>query len=246
VTLLHLTTETEWSAGCIEPAPGEPFVHLSRPEQIHTPANLFYGGRRDLVALAIDPDRLSSEVKVEGGFPHLYGPLLADAVLDVAPFPPDDDGVFRLTFAPLRTDEPPAAELVEDMIAELVPLYGRIDADGTPSATPADLWYPNGTFLVGHLEGEPVVGGGVKTLGPGLGEIKRMYVAPHVRGRGLARRLLAALEDAAWRLGHDRVRLDTGPAQAHAKALYESAGYVEIPDYNGNPHASYWAEKKLT
>jgi GNAT superfamily N-acetyltransferase len=86
----------------------------------------------------------------------------------------------------------------------------------------------------------------VKTLGPGLGEIKRMYVAPHVRGRGLARRLLAALEDAAWRLGHDRVRLDTGPAQAHAKALYESAGYVEIPDYNGNPHASYWAEKKLT
>ena len=61
----------------------------------------------------------------------------------------------------------------------------------------------------------------------------------------MARALLAALEDAARDLGYARVRLDTGPRQPHARALYESAGYAEIPDYNDNPAASYWAEKRL-
>ena len=82
-------------------------------------------------------------------------------------------------------------------------------------------------------------------LGDGLAEIKRMFVVPDGRSRGHARRLLRGLEDAARRLGYSRVRLDTGPKQPHAKALYESAGYVEIPDYNANPKATYWAEKPL-
>ncbi|MCU1375564.1 MAG: GCN5-related N-acetyltransferase [Actinomycetia bacterium] len=247
MTLLHMTTAAEWAAGRIEPAPGEAFIHLSRPDQLHTPANLFYGGRRDLILLAVDPDRLTAEVKVEGGFPHLYGPLLADAVFDVLPFPADDDGSFHLLFAPMSAAEAPAADLIEAMVQEMDALYGgRIDGDGMPSATPADFERPKGTFLVGYLDGEPVTGGGVKTLAPGLGEIKRMYVAPHVRGQGIARRLLTALEEASWRLGHERVRLDTGPDQPHAKALYESAGYVEIPDYNDNPKATYCGATHLS
>jgi GNAT superfamily N-acetyltransferase len=72
-----------------------------------------------------------------------------------------------------------------------------------------------------------------------------MYVAPQARGQGVARVLLTALEDAARELGYAKVRLDTGPEQPHARRLYESAGYVEIADYNGNPHAGYWAEKPL-
>src|SRR5207244_2686253 len=83
-TLLHLTTPEEWAARRVEPGP-EGFVHLSRPEQLHVPARLFYAGRRDLVQLAVDDALLTSEVRVEDGFPHLYGPLLADAVFDVAP-----------------------------------------------------------------------------------------------------------------------------------------------------------------
>jgi len=72
-----------------------------------------------------------------------------------------------------------------------------------------------------------------------------MYVTPDMRSRGVARRLLAALEDLARDLGYSVVRLDTGASQAHALALYPSAGYFEIDDYNGNPHASYWGEKRL-
>jgi GNAT superfamily N-acetyltransferase len=141
--------------------------------------------------------------------------------------------------------EPPAADLIEAMIAELAAHYGRIDGRGAPTATPGELGPPDGRFLVIWLDGEPVAGGGLKRLGDGLAEIKRMYVAPAARSRGLARRLLAALEDAARDLGYARVRLDTGPAQPHARALYLSAGYEQIPDYNANPHADFWAEKRL-
>ena len=244
-TLLHLTTPSAWAGRRIDPAPGEDFVHLSRPDQAHVPANLFYGGRTDLVALAVEEERLTGEVRVEDGFPHLYGPLLADAVFDVLPFPPGADGSFRLVFAPMHAGAPPAAGLLEAMVAEIEPMYGRTDGPGRPAAAPDDLWLPTGTYLVAHLDGEPVAGGGVRTLEPGIGEIKRMYLAPEVRGRGLGRQLLAALEDASRRIGHHTVRLDTGPFQAGARALYRSAGYQEILDYNANPDADFWAEKRL-
>jgi GNAT superfamily N-acetyltransferase len=131
------------------------------------------------------------------------------------------------------------------MVAELAPVYGRIDVPDAPSGRPQDFAPPDGAFLVGAPHGEPVCGGGVKRLFPGCAEIKRMYVAPAARGRGLARALLSALEDEARRLGYVTVRLDTGPRQPHAHALYLSAGYRPIDDYNGNPFASFWGEKVL-
>jgi GNAT superfamily N-acetyltransferase len=105
---------------------------------------------------------------------------------------------------------------------------------------------PGGGFLVGWDDtGTPVCGGGVKRLDDETAEIKRMFVITAARSGGHARRLLVGLEDLARRRGYQRVRLDTGPKQPHARALYESAGYVEIAEYNDNPAASYWAEKQL-
>lgn len=152
-----------------------------------------------------------------------------------------------MEFRPVDAAEPPASDLIEAMIASLVPLYGRIDGAGAPSATP-EQFRPaaGGVYLVGFDDdGRPVCGGGLKRLGDDVVEIKRMYVAEHARGRGHARALLSALEDAARSLGYPRVRLDTGPRQPRAEALYRSAGYREIADYNGNPHASYFGEKDL-
>jgi GNAT superfamily N-acetyltransferase len=132
------------------------------------------------------------------------------------------------------------------MVAEMFTLYGPIDGPGMPSATPADFAPPHGAFLVGFDEdGAPVCAGGVKRLDDATAEIKRMYVVPSARGRGVARVLLGALEDAARDLGYATVRLDTGPRQAHAQALYESAGYRSIGNFNANPLASYWGEKPL-
>ena len=141
---------------------------------------------------------------------------------------------------------PPASDLLEAMILELVPLYGRIDVPGAPSAGPADFSPPGGTLLVGFDDdGEAICCGGVKDLGGGVAEIKRMYVNPEARGRGVAQALLVALEDAARELGYEKARLDTGPKQPHAERMYRRAGYEEIENFNANPFASFWGEKSL-
>ena len=159
----------------------------------------------------------------------------------------DDSGVPEpIEFRPLPAGEPPASELIAAMVAELVDLYGPVDdTDRFPSATPQELGPPHGVCIVGFDGAEPVCAGAVKRFEPGVGEIKRMYVAPAGRSRGLARLLLGALEDAARDLGYSRVRLDTGPRQPHARTLYLSAGYTEIGNYNENPAASFWGEKEL-
>jgi uncharacterized protein (DUF952 family)/GNAT superfamily N-acetyltransferase len=241
--LLHISS----TIGRVEPNPGEAFVHLSRPHQVLTPANLLYAGERKLVLLVLDEARCAPDITVEGGFPHLYRPIEEDDIVDVVGFPSDEDGRFRLALAPVRGDVSPAAELLEAMVLDLEPLYGRIDGEGTPSAGPDDLWRPHGQLLVGFDEsGEPVCCGGVKRLTDDTAEIKRMFVVPRARHRGHARRLLVGLEDAARRRGYAKVRLDTGPKQPQARAQYERAGYVSIADYNGNPMASFWGEKLLT
>jgi ribosomal protein S18 acetylase RimI-like enzyme len=137
--------------------------------------------------------------------------------------------------------DPLAVELASAMVAELRGIYGDRVTGETPTAEPHEL----SGFVVVRADGRPVAGGALKPLGDGKVEIKRMYVRPEDRSHGHARRLLEGLEAAAREDGWARIRLDTGAEQPHARALYESAGYREIPDYNGNPYATYWAEKDL-
>jgi GNAT superfamily N-acetyltransferase len=151
-----------------------------------------------------------------------------------------------MRFEAVSADMPPASDLLAAMVTEMALLYGPIDVLGMPSATPADFAAPRGTFLVGFDDdGVPVCGGGVKGLDREAAEIKRMYVVPSARGRGVARMLLAALEDAARGLGYRVVRLDTGPRQPHAQRMYEAEGYRAIGNFNANPVASFWGEKRL-
>jgi len=139
----------------------------------------------------------------------------------------------------------PARDLIAAMVDEMNELYGDIEGPNVPSATPADFAQPHGTFLVGYADGEPVCAGGLKRLDERAAEIKRMYVVPAARRRGVARRLLTVLEDAARARGYAVVRLDTGPRQPHAATLYRAAGYVDIGNFNANPLAAYWGEKQL-
>jgi GNAT superfamily N-acetyltransferase len=141
--------------------------------------------------------------------------------------------------------QPSGQGLLDGFRQELVKRYGHFDEARSPSATPEDFAAPAGRFLVVYVDGRASACGGVKRLDDHTGEIKRMFVTPSARGRGLSRILLGALEDAARDLGYETVRLDTGAEQHEAQALYPSAGYAEIPDYNGNPYASVWFEKRL-
>lgn len=133
------------------------------------------------------------------------------------------------------------------MRAEMRVVYPGLDlrAPDMPRAGPDELNPPNGRFLVGYEDGVAVCCGGIKRLDVEACEIKRMYVAPNVRGRGVARTLLAALEDCARTMGFAIARLDTGPKQAAAQHLYESAGYVAVANFNRNPVATYFGEKRL-
>lgn len=146
-----------------------------------------------------------------------------------------------------RADRSPGRDLLAAMLDELAEIFGEpLDPQATPTATPEDFAAERGgAFVVVYDDGAAVACGGLKRLDETTGEIKRMFVVPAARSRGHARRLLVALEDAARERGYTRIRLDTGSKQPHARALYESAGYDRIDDYNGNRYAALWFEKRL-
>jgi GNAT superfamily N-acetyltransferase len=91
-------------------------------------------------------------------------------------------------------------------------------------------------FLLAELDGRPVGCCAIQPYPDGGAELKRMYVAPQARGRGIARRLLAEAEHAAAGLGHSAIRLETGVHQPEAIALYTGAGYTPIPNYPPYQH----------
>jgi DNA-binding MarR family transcriptional regulator/N-acetylglutamate synthase-like GNAT family acetyltransferase len=109
----------------------------------------------------------------------------------------------------------------------------------------ADMTAPAGAFVLARFGGQPAGCGALKTLGPGVGEIVRMWVDRPHRGLGIGARILTALERHAAALGHDRVRLYTNRSLAEAKAMYRERGYVEIARYNDDPYADHWFEKAL-
>lgn len=145
-------------------------------------------------------------------------------------------------------EEDPARALVVAMRDEIASIYTGVVLDGPdmPKAGPQELGPPGGVFLVGFDEsGHAVCGGGVKDLGDGACEIKRMYVVPQARNAGRGRELLEALEEAAQELGYRRARLDTGPRQQRSERMYRLAGYEPIENFNGNPIATFFGEKTL-
>ena len=140
----------------------------------------------------------------------------------------------------------PASELLAQMRVELNDVYDSFNRLDNPALVPDELRGPDGAYLVGYEGAEAVAGGGLRRLDDGVAEIKRMFVCPAARSRGVARALLEALEQTALELGYERIRLDTGPKQVHGLALYRSAGYVDVPPYNDNPFACFWGEKVLS
>jgi GNAT superfamily N-acetyltransferase len=151
-----------------------------------------------------------------------------------------------LTIAKVSADEPVAVMLLGEYLAGLQAVLPEFDPARSVSADPDEMTPPRGAFVVISEKGRPLACGGLKTHGPGLGEIKRMYVRPDARRRGVARVLLGALESEARALGMTAVVLDTRvPEAAAAVALYRATGYVDVPPFNENPYANVWMRKAL-
>jgi putative acetyltransferase len=137
--------------------------------------------------------------------------------------------------APARFDDPDVLALSLAQQEEMRGLYEG-EADIGPTR---DAWMfeePHGAFIAARIDGRPVGCGGIARFDETRGELKRMYVEPGSRGRGLGRQLLEALEEAALRLGYVAVVLETGDKQPEALGLYTSSGYERIPCYE--PYAS--------
>jgi pimeloyl-ACP methyl ester carboxylesterase/GNAT superfamily N-acetyltransferase len=142
-------------------------------------------------------------------------------------------------------DTPTSAALVADYVAEIRAMYPEWSPNVPPRMTAHDVEPPDGRWLIAYRDGHAVGCVGLKRLDERTAEIKRVYVAPAARGAGVARALLGGLEAVARDAGYHTVRLDTGAKQPASVALFGSSGYEPIADYNGNPVAAYWFEKRL-
>jgi DNA-binding MarR family transcriptional regulator/ribosomal protein S18 acetylase RimI-like enzyme len=215
----------------VERGPGDRRVRTAR---------LTAAGRREVGQMNRRSDRAAA-----GLLETLPAPLRARLVTAM-------DEVHRLLrLAGLRIERvSPTHETARQCVVRYFEELGqRFDAGFDPEASlPADdddLVPPGGAFLVGSIDGEPVASGAMKTVAPGIGSLKRMWVAEDVRGLGIGRRMLEALETEAGGLGFRVLRLETNRALVEAIRLYRSAGYREVARFNDDPYAHHWFEKRL-
>ena len=132
----------------------------------------------------------------------------------------------------VAADDPSALRLIDAMSVELTARYG----DGGLSPASPEQFRDPGTFLLAEVDGAAVGCGGLRLKEPGVGEIKRMYVDPAGRGRGVARALIGALVLHARGRGLSRLLLETGTEQPEAVALYESEGWSPVPAFGHYAH----------
>ncbi len=137
-----------------------------------------------------------------------------------------------------RPDSIEALNLFDQSHRELKARYpaGSIDH----SFDPRDLASPPAVFVIARRDGKAVGCGVVRPLDGPVGEVKRVFVQPECRRMGIARRIMAMLEDQGLRNGFTTLRLETGPEQPESVALYESLGYRKIPafgEYVSDPYS---------
>ena len=146
-------------------------------------------------------------------------PLIAEGALR-------DGEAVRLWALPY--DDPVAQDLVEQVQQEYVARYGGRDE---AVVDPAEFLPPQGLFLAAEVAGEPVGSGAWRALGDGVAEIKRVYVVPRLRRRGLAQLIVHTLERSAVGSGSRSVVLNSGAEQPEALRLYEQLGYGPVTPY---------------
>jgi GNAT superfamily N-acetyltransferase len=135
--------------------------------------------------------------------------------------------------------DPEILALVTAQQRELREADGGLDGQTTLTRSDVD-------YLVVALAGRAVACGGIQELDPSTGELKRMYVRPAHRGRGVGRHLLVALEELAFHRGYQTLCLETGTYLPAAISLYTSCGFEPIPvygEYVGNPYSVCFAKR---
>jgi GNAT superfamily N-acetyltransferase len=147
----------------------------------------------------------------------------------------------------VEPSHPFAVLLMDEMSAEMAERYRTVwPMDGRSNYRPEHFDPASDRFLVGLVGGEPVCCGALRRFGPGVVEVKRMFVRVGARRRGLARGMLQRLERLAGAMGYAEIVLETGSEQPDAIALYTGAGYVPTapwPPYDERPYANCFRKR---
>ena len=151
-----------------------------------------------------------------------------------------------LSISPEAFESPDAQRLITALDAGLAELYPPEQRFG-PNLKAQHLEGGRGAFLVARDSGRAVGCGAIRLNDARTAEVKRMYVEPKQRGKGVGKAILASLEAAAQKIGARRLVLETGSHSPDALALYRGAGFTEIDcwgEYATSP-TSVCLEKKL-
>lgn len=156
--------------------------------------------------------------------------------------------LLRASAATIEVQDPTSRMARECLAHYYHELAQRFDDGFNPdksiSATSEELTPPDGYFVVAELYGDGVGCGALKCHRD-FGEIKRMWVAPSVRGLGLGKRILERLENIARQRKLPVLRLETNRTLVEAQRLYRNAGYREVAPFSSEPYAHHWFEKSL-
>ena len=129
-------------------------------------------------------------------------------------------------------NQPDVVALIADLDAYQDSLY---PAEARYALDLASLSKPNVLFVVARNDRHAALGCGAVELNDSYGEVKRMYVRPEARGKGVAQRVIAALEATAYESGCRELMLETGPYQPEALRFYGSQGYVRRGAFGAYP-----------
>jgi putative acetyltransferase len=162
----------------------------------------------------------------------------------------------NVTIRPARAaDMPEVRQMLEEYVAWIGVDLAFQEIDDELAGLPGDYAPPGGALFVAEHEGRLVGMVGVRPLGTACladahsakaGEMKRLFVRPSARGRGLAKQLIAAALDEARRLRYSEIRLDTLPMMGDAQSLYVALGFADIAPYYETPIAgTRFMSKKL-
>lgn len=113
------------------------------------------------------------------------------------------------------------------------------------ASLPGKYAAPDGCLVIARVEGNVAACIALRRFDALTGEIKRLYVRPTYRGRGLAKQLTVRMLEEATRIGYERVVLDTLRSMTPAVSLYRSMGFQEIEAYYPNPFDAVYFEKQL-
>lgn len=152
----------------------------------------------------------------------------------------------HLELRPADPDAPEALYCLQSYFDELVARVENVKPGMLTLPGPGADGYrpPQGRFLVAWSDDLPVGCVSLRPLDGTTAEVKRLWVHDSARGQGVARRLMAAIEDEARAMGHRMLKLDTNSALSEAIALYRGSGWTDIAPYTGKP-ADTWLGKAL-